>query len=321
MPYRKISRDVKLAAIRLHERALLPLEDILDCLRISRRTFYRILLLWRTTGDVVRHNYGVRGRPRHLHFDDIEYLKQLISHRPDWFLDELQYLLATNHFISAHYTTIHRELERARVSTKKLKKIALERNENVRADFIRCMAQYQPEQLGFLDEVSKDERTSGRRRGRSMKGLRAVKKGVFVHGRRFSAEGSLTVDGMVSNTVVEGSMTRARFLEYLEHSVLPLCTPFPGYLSVLVMDNARIHHGEEILELTQHFGVRLEYLPPYSPDLNPIEEAFSKLKAFIRRHGNLLTHEGDGMLFDLMECMEVVTPLDAVGYFIHAGYF
>ncbi|KAF8221672.1 hypothetical protein L208DRAFT_1326538 [Tricholoma matsutake] len=116
------------------------------------------------------------------------------------------------------------------------------------------MAQYQPEQLGFLDEVSKDERTSGRRRGRSMKGLRAVKKGVFVHGRRFSAEGLLTVDGMVSNTVVEGSMTRAQFLEYLEHSVLPLCTPFPGYLSVLVMDNARIHHGEEILELTQHFG-------------------------------------------------------------------
>ncbi|KAF8235920.1 hypothetical protein L208DRAFT_1253972 [Tricholoma matsutake] len=116
------------------------------------------------------------------------------------------------------------------------------------------MAQYQPEQLGFLDEVSKDERTSARRRGRSMKGFRAVKKGVFVRGRRFSAEGLLTVDGMVSNTVVEGSMTRARFLEYLEHSVLPLCTPFPGYLSVLVMDNARIHHGEEILELMQHFG-------------------------------------------------------------------
>ena len=68
-------------------------------------------------------------------------------------------------------------------------------------------------------------------------------------------------------------------------------------------------------------GVRIEFLPPYSPDLNPIEEAFSKIKAFIRRHRALLAHEGDGMMFDLMQIMEVVTADDAVGYFIHAGYF
>jgi transposase len=220
MPYRKISRDVKLAAIRLHRRAHLPLADILDCLQISESTFYRILQLWKTTGDVVRPTFGIRGRPRIMHFDDIDYLKRLIGHRPDWFLDELQYFLATNRFISTHFTTIHRELERAQVSTKKLKKIAAERSEDLRANFIRHMAQYRPEQLGFLDEVSKDERTLARLRGRSIKGRRAVKKGVFVRGRRFSAEGLLTVDGMVSNTVVEGSMTKNRFLEYLEHSVV-----------------------------------------------------------------------------------------------------
>ncbi len=81
------------------------------------------------------------------------------------------------------------------------------------------MAQYSPEQLGFLDEVSKDERTSFRGRGRSRKGTRAVQKGVFVRGRRFSATGLLTLDGMVSNTVIEGSMTRELFLEYLEFTV------------------------------------------------------------------------------------------------------
>ena len=132
------------------------------------------------------------------------------------------------------------------------------------------MAPYDPEQLGFLDEMSKDERTTGRHRGQSRKGTRAVQKGVFVRGRRFSAEGLLTVDGMVSNTVVKGSMTRAMFLTYLEHSIvhptaillesdlhahqLPLCSPFPGKLSLLCLDNAHIHHGEEILELTACFG-------------------------------------------------------------------
>jgi len=220
MGFRKISRDLKLAAMRMHDQGILPVGTIIDCLQISRRTFYRVLELWITTGDVVRRTHGVRGRHRILHFDDIDYLRRIIRHRPDWFLDELLDLLDTNRFISAHYTTIHRELERAGVSTKKLKKIALERNENLRADFVRHMARYSPEQLGFLDEVSKDERTLARSRGRSRKGTRAVKKGVFVRGRRFSAEGLLTIDGMISNTVVEGSMTRARFLHYLEFTVV-----------------------------------------------------------------------------------------------------
>ena len=163
---------------------------------------------------------GRRARPRFLHFSDVEYLKRLILHQPDWFLDELLYLLESNRFISVHFTTIHRELVRAGVSSKKIKKIAAERNEPLRADFIGRMAQYAPEQLGFLDEVSKDERTSFRKRGHSHKGTRAIQKGVFVRGRRFSAEGLLSLDGMISCTVVEGSMTRAMFLEYLEHSVV-----------------------------------------------------------------------------------------------------
>ena len=70
------------------------------------------------------------------------------------------FLLKTNRFSLAHYTTIHREIVHANVSTKKLKTIAAERNENLWSDFIWRIAQYEPEQLGFFDKVSKDERTS-----------------------------------------------------------------------------------------------------------------------------------------------------------------
>ena len=115
---------------------------------ISRATFYRMYAIWLETGDVVRPVNGRRGRPRILHFSDVDYLKHLIQHRPNWFLDEMLYLLQTNRFVSLHYTTIHRELVRAGVSSKKIKKIASERNEAIRADFIRRMAQYAPEQLG-----------------------------------------------------------------------------------------------------------------------------------------------------------------------------
>jgi hypothetical protein len=63
-------------------------------------------------------------------------------------------------------------------------------------------------------------------------------------------------------------------------------------------------------------------LPPYSPDLNPIEEAFSKLKHFIRRHQDYyLATTDDGIIYDMYEVMEIVTPMDAAGYFANGGYF
>lgn len=67
-------------------------------------------------------------------------------------------------------------------------------------------------------------------------------------------------------------------------------------------------------------GVRVIFLPPYSPDLNPIEEAFSKIKAWIRRHSDLFS-TGYGILLDMREAMDIITAEDAEGYFLHAGYF
>lgn len=83
----------------------------------------------------------------------------LIHDNPNYFLDELLKLLETNRFISIHYSTIHHELERLNVSRKKLKKIALERDELRRADFVAWMAQYDPDEHGFLDEMSRDARS------------------------------------------------------------------------------------------------------------------------------------------------------------------
>jgi transposase len=91
---------------------------------------------------------------------------------------------------------------------------------------------------------------------------------------------------------------------------------------VLILDNAKIHHSDEVEELVNHFGVRLEYLPPYSPDLNPIEEAFSKIKHFIQRYqGYYASTAGDGILYDMLEVLDIITGEDVAGYFAHTGYF
>jgi len=204
--------------------------------------------------------------------DDIDYLLRLVRQRPDWFLDELLHLLETNRFICVNYVTIHRTLVRAGASWKKLKIIALERNEDGQNAFIQHMAQYDPDELGFIDETSKNEKTAARSHGRARKGQRAEMRQHFVRGRRLTATSLLTVEGITTSRVIEGSMTKSLYLEFLEQEVvcmihsrffihlppigiqMPLCTAYPGPLSVLVMDNARIHHGDEILELADRFS-------------------------------------------------------------------
>ena len=220
MPNRRIERGTKLAGIKLYEHGVLPLATILDVLGYSRRTFFRTLKLWREPGDVVSAPSNMRGRLRVLDYDDLQYLLLLIEENPDYFLDELLDLLKTNRFISVHFSTILRTLERAGVSRKKLRKIAIERDEFRRAEYVHRMSQYPPEYLGFLDETSKDERTLTRGYGRSRRGRRAAKKAVFKRGRRTSTEALLSLNGIVACKAVEGSMTKELFLEWLEFNVV-----------------------------------------------------------------------------------------------------
>lgn len=78
-------------------------------------------------------------------------------------------------------------------------------------------------------------------------------------------------------------------------------------------------HQKQLLSIS---GVQIEYLPPYSPDLNPIEEAFSKIKAFIWRNNDIfLSAPTAAIVYDMYIVMDVITSSDAIGYFIHAGYF
>jgi len=138
MPYWKISKDIKIAAMHLYEDNILSKPAILDYLQISSQTFDQILALWNAMGDIVRETNGVCSHPCILHFSDIEYLKHLIQHHPDWFLNELQYLLQTNHFVAVHFTTVHQELLQGGISAKKIKKAVSECDEDLWADYVPC---------------------------------------------------------------------------------------------------------------------------------------------------------------------------------------
>ncbi|KDR68889.1 hypothetical protein GALMADRAFT_45053, partial [Galerina marginata CBS 339.88] len=84
MGYCKTSCDVKIATVRLYERGLLDLEDILNCCGFARRTWYRVLKLWRETGDVIPEAQSPRGRVRTLHREDLDYLQNIMSNGASW---------------------------------------------------------------------------------------------------------------------------------------------------------------------------------------------------------------------------------------------
>ncbi|KAG2345634.1 hypothetical protein BDR05DRAFT_880038, partial [Suillus weaverae] len=199
---------------------LLNLQDILDCCRFSQWMWYHVLRLWRDTGDVANHPRGVHGRVHRLEREDIEYLLELVHDNPDYFLDELVSLTRTNRFISIHFTTVFNELECAGMSRKKLKCIASEHNEELCAAFVARMSQYDATEIGFIDEVSKDERTLRRHYGRSSRGKWAHAHQPFVCGHRVSLEALLTLDGIVACIAVDGSMMKELFLEWLEFTVV-----------------------------------------------------------------------------------------------------
>jgi transposase len=94
---------------------------------------------------------------------------------------------------------------------------------------------------------------------------------------------------------------------------------YPHARSVLVLDNARIHHNDGLLEYLNAFGVHIEFLPPYSPDLNPIETAFSFIKSYLKRYNYFVESCPDPRYPLLVACSQI-TPLLSDAFFNGAGY-
>lgn len=228
-------------------------------------------------------------------------------------------------------STMWRSLVYCGITRKKLHKAAKERNELLRSAFMaRIGSQYTSNQLIFLDESSKDERTISRGYGYSELNTRAVKKVVFIRGKRYTLLPAFTLDGIIAIDIIEGSCTKDRFKEFVISQVLPQMNSFPHERSVLILDNARIHHNDGLLEYLNAFGVYIEFLPPYSPDLNPIELAFrvsiliissllSCIKSYLKRYQYFVESCSDPIYPLLVACSQI-TPLVSNNFFNAAGY-
>src|SRR5437868_13105942 len=125
---------------------------------------------------------------------------------------------------------------------------------------------------------------------------------------------SLSRQGMGEAFILEGAADAVAFELYIEQILAP--SLHSG--QIVIMDNLSIHQGERVRQAIEGKGCQLLFLPAYSPDLSPIEEAFSKLKAYLRRVGARTRED----LFEaISQALELITPQDALGWFTHCGYF
>ncbi len=172
-----------------------------------------------------------------------------------------------------------------------------------------------PERLVFLDECGVLTNMA-RLWGRSPRGTRAVGTVPFGHWTRLTVLGALGVGGMLATMSVEAATSGAVFLAYLDQVLLPeLRRTKPD--AVLVLDNLRAHKTAAVRKLLDCSGFLYRYLPAYSPDMNPIEPAWAKVKSELRRVGARTT---EALHRALGPALDNITARDASGFFRHAGY-
>jgi transposase len=181
-----------------------------------------------------------------------------------------------------------------------------------RAAWRASQAGLDPLKLVFIDETwAKTNMT--RLRGRSPVGQRLVAKVPFGHWKTTTLIAALDYRGMRCSMSLDGAVNGEAFEAFVEQVLISSLSPG----DLVVMDNLSSHKGARVRELIQTVDAKLLYLPPYSPDLNPIEPAFSKLKQLLRS----AAHRTVGALWsDVQRMLDQITTSDAIGFFRHCGY-
>ena len=169
-----------------------------------------------------------------------------------------------------------------------------------------------PARLVFLDETWTSTNMA-RTRGRSPRGERLRSSVPHGHWKTTTLVAGLRLSGIAAPFVLDGPINRDAFQAYVDRILVPELSPG----DIVVMDNLGSHKGPDVRAAIEATGARLLFLPPYSPDFNPIEMAFSKLKALLRKAAERTI---EGLWSAIGRLVDTVTPTECANFFAAAGY-
>jgi transposase len=169
-----------------------------------------------------------------------------------------------------------------------------------------------PDKLVFIDETGASTKMV-RLYGRSRKGTRLIAQAPFGHWKTTTFTAGLRCSGLVAPFILDGPMTGDAFLVYLEEILIPALAPD----DIVVMDNLPAHKVAGVRKRIEAAGAKLLHLPPYSPDLNPIEMIFAKLKSILRKAAERTIPA----LWDRIQtALDEFKPAECAACLLHAGY-
>lgn len=199
-----------------------------------------------------------------------------------------------------------------------LKKI-LHASEQERADVAQARQRWtedqpslDPARLVFIDETGTSTNMT-RLRGRARRGARLVGRVPHGHWKITTFVAGLRCDALTAPFVIDRPMNGPIFRTYLERCLIPTLTPG----DIVIMDNLSSHKVAGVREAIERAGARLVYLPPYSPDLNPIEQLFAKLKALLRKAAE---RSIQALWATIGRLLDAFSPEECANYLRHAGY-
>lgn len=174
----------------------------------------------------------------------------------------------------------------------------------------------------WLDESGHDRRHASRKYAYSIRGIPACDQRMLIRGVRYTAIPIMSIDGIHDVFLAEGTMNGERFARFVKDVLLPHLLPFNTLnpRSVVIMDNASIHHVNEVIDLIEvQAGAKLLFLPPYSPDLNPVEGLFSQIKSIMKQNDKLFqVFSAPRVLLSL--AFATVTKENCLGHISNSGY-
>ena len=199
------------------------------------------------------------------------------------------------------------------MAAQKKSPVAQERDEEARGLWKWLAKHFDGRRLVFVDE-SGFHTSMTRLRARAPRGERAYGKVPRNRGKNTTLIASITLEGGMGEAMsVEGATEALAFEAYVEHFLAP--TLAEG--QVVVLDGLGAHRTQKVRSLVEARGAELLFLPSYSPDLDPIEEASSKIKSLLRKVG---ARTREALVGAIAEALRAVTAEDAVGWFAHCGY-
>src|SRR3954467_14998326 len=245
-----------------------------------------------------------------------EFVRAVVKAEPDTTIAELQRRLVDERGVYASTGTIWTLLDRCDLTVKKKSAYAAEQDRpdvvEEREDWFEGQLDLDPAKLVFVDE-SFASTNMARRYGRAPRGVRLRAAVPHGHRKKTTLVAGLRLSGVTATQLLDGSINGEGFLEYVRQVLVPALAP-GEFVSINTLWSHKSHPVREAIEAA---GAKLLFLPPYSPDFNPIEKAFSKLKALLRKAAERTV---SGLHQAILRILAAFTASECANYFASAGY-